>query len=137
MISKQIFSLNFMFLCSLIEEWCRKEESDETGCNINFGHECSLIQQRSLLLFVYTYTYLLQLTKSRVIISTWKNCFEFHAPGGVYLSSVSKPFFKAPFCAASELYFESRLKDSKRYLGMKGLKCESENANEEEKLEPK
>ena len=40
MISKQIFSLNFMFLFSLIEELCRKEESDKTGCNFNFGHEC-------------------------------------------------------------------------------------------------
>ena len=40
MISKQIFSLNFMFLCSLSEELCRKEENDETGCNFNFGHEC-------------------------------------------------------------------------------------------------
>ena len=40
MISKQIFSLNVMFLCSLIEEMCRKEESDKTGCNFNFGHEC-------------------------------------------------------------------------------------------------
>ena len=41
MISKQIFSLNFMFLCSLIENLCRKEESDKTGCNFNFGHECT------------------------------------------------------------------------------------------------
>ena len=31
-----------MFLCSLIEELCRKEESDKTGCNFNFGHECTL-----------------------------------------------------------------------------------------------
>ena len=29
-----------MFLCSLIEELCRKEESDKTGSNFNFGHEC-------------------------------------------------------------------------------------------------
>ena len=29
-----------MFLCSLIEELCRTEESDKTGCNFNFGHEC-------------------------------------------------------------------------------------------------
>ena len=28
-----------MFLCSSIEELCRKEESDKTGCNFNFGHE--------------------------------------------------------------------------------------------------
>ena len=33
-------SLNFMFLCSLIEELCTKEENDKTGCNFNFGHEC-------------------------------------------------------------------------------------------------
>ena len=31
-----------MFLCSLIEELCTKEENDKTGCNINFGHECSI-----------------------------------------------------------------------------------------------
>ena len=29
-----------MFLCSLIEELCAKEENDKTGCNFNFGHEC-------------------------------------------------------------------------------------------------
>ena len=32
-----------MFLCSLIEELCTKEENDKTGCNFNFGHECILI----------------------------------------------------------------------------------------------
>ena len=36
-------SLNFMFLCSLIEELCTKEENDKTGCNFNFGHECILL----------------------------------------------------------------------------------------------
>ena len=40
MISKQIFSLNFMFLYSLIEELCMKEENDKTVCNFNFGQEC-------------------------------------------------------------------------------------------------
>ena len=35
-----MFSLNFMFLCSLIEELCTKDENDETSCNFNFGHEC-------------------------------------------------------------------------------------------------
>ena len=35
-----MFSLNFMFFCSLIEELCTKEENDKTGCNFNFGHEC-------------------------------------------------------------------------------------------------
>ena len=34
MISKQIFSLNFMFLSSLIEELCIKEENDKTGFNL-------------------------------------------------------------------------------------------------------
>ena len=42
MISKQIFSLNFMFLSSLIEELCTKKENDKTGCKLNFGHECNL-----------------------------------------------------------------------------------------------
>ena len=42
MISKQIFSLNFMFLSSLIKELCTKEENDKTGCKLNFGHECSI-----------------------------------------------------------------------------------------------
>ena len=45
MISKQIFSLNFMFLCSSIEELCRKEESDKTGCDFNFGHEYNIANQ--------------------------------------------------------------------------------------------
>ena len=40
MISKQTFSLNFMFLSSLIEELCTKEENDKTGGNFNLGHEC-------------------------------------------------------------------------------------------------
>ena len=35
-----MFSLNFMFLCSLIEELCTKEENGKTSCNFNFGHEC-------------------------------------------------------------------------------------------------
>ena len=38
-----MFSLNFMFLCSLIEELCTKEENDKTSCNFNFGHECILV----------------------------------------------------------------------------------------------
>ena len=29
-----------MFLCSLIEELCTKEENYKTSCNFNFGHEC-------------------------------------------------------------------------------------------------
>ena len=36
-----MFSLNFMSLCSLIEELSTKEENDKTDCNFNFGHECS------------------------------------------------------------------------------------------------
>ena len=32
-----------MFLYSLIEELCTKEETDKTGCNFNFGHECAWI----------------------------------------------------------------------------------------------
>ena len=39
-ISYQMFSLIFMFLCSIIEELCTKEENDKTSCNFNFGHEC-------------------------------------------------------------------------------------------------
>ena len=31
-----------MFLSSLIEELCTKEENDKTGCKLNFGHECTL-----------------------------------------------------------------------------------------------
>ena len=40
MISKQTFSLNFMFLYSLIEELRTKEENAKIGRNFNFGHEC-------------------------------------------------------------------------------------------------
>ena len=32
-----------MFLCSLIEELCTKEENDKTRCNFNFGHESIII----------------------------------------------------------------------------------------------
>ena len=44
-----MFSLNFMFFCSLIEELCTKEENYKTSCNFNFGHECTLKKQNSLL----------------------------------------------------------------------------------------
>ena len=37
-----MFSLNFMFFCSLIEELCTKEENYKTSCNFNFGHECTI-----------------------------------------------------------------------------------------------
>ena len=33
-----------MFLSSLIEELCRKEENGKTGRNFNFGHECKIFQ---------------------------------------------------------------------------------------------
>ena len=32
-----------MFLCSLNEELCAKEENGKTGCNFNFGHECIIL----------------------------------------------------------------------------------------------
>ena len=38
-----MFSLNFMFFCSLIEEWCTKEENYKKSCNFNFGRECILV----------------------------------------------------------------------------------------------
>ena len=38
-----MFSLNFMFFCSLIEELCTKEENYKTSCNFNFGHECRML----------------------------------------------------------------------------------------------
>ena len=53
-----MFSLNFMFLCSLIEELCTKEENDKTSCNFNFRHECikpyvlCITIRRSLLILV-------------------------------------------------------------------------------------
>ena len=40
-----------MFLCSLIEELCIKEENAKTGCNFNFGHECILTIERDALSF--------------------------------------------------------------------------------------
>ena len=41
-----------MFLCSLIEELCTKEENDKTGYKHNFGHECIyIITFESLTLF--------------------------------------------------------------------------------------
>ena len=44
-----------MFLCSLIEELCRKEEGDKTGCNFNFGHECIISFVKNLLTMRKTY----------------------------------------------------------------------------------
>ena len=38
-----MFSLNFMFFCSLIEELCTKEENYKTSCNFNFGHKCKFV----------------------------------------------------------------------------------------------
>ena len=35
-----MFSLNFMFLCLLINKLYTKEENNKTGCNFNFGHQC-------------------------------------------------------------------------------------------------
>ena len=35
-----MFSLNFMFLCSFIEELCTKEGNNKTGCSFNFEHQC-------------------------------------------------------------------------------------------------
>ena len=35
-----MFSFNFMFFCSLIEELCTKEENYKSSCNFNFAHEC-------------------------------------------------------------------------------------------------
>ena len=37
-----MFSLNSMFLCSLIEELYVKEENDKIGCKFNFEHQCIL-----------------------------------------------------------------------------------------------
>ena len=45
MISKQIFSLDFVFLHSLLEELYRKEEKDKTGCSFNFEHQCIYVRQ--------------------------------------------------------------------------------------------
>ena len=55
MISKQIFSFNFMFLCSLIEELCTKEENGKTDSNFNFGHECRIIFVRFLQLMAFIF----------------------------------------------------------------------------------
>ena len=41
-----------MFLCSLIEELCTKEENDKTGCNFNFGHECISTTSQEICLFL-------------------------------------------------------------------------------------
>ena len=30
-----------MFLCSLIEKLCSKEENDKTDCNFHFGNQCN------------------------------------------------------------------------------------------------
>ena len=42
MISKQIFSLNFMFLSLLIKELCTNEENNKVGCTLIFGGQCIL-----------------------------------------------------------------------------------------------
>ena len=35
-------SVNFMFLSSLIEELCTKEENNKVGCTLIFGGQCIL-----------------------------------------------------------------------------------------------
>ena len=35
-----MFSLDFMFFCSLIDELCTKEENTKIGYSFNFEHQC-------------------------------------------------------------------------------------------------
>ena len=47
-----------MFLCSLIEELCTKEENDKTDCNFNFGHECIFVNKfKDLCIFLHRVCY--------------------------------------------------------------------------------
>ena len=43
-----MFSLNFMFFCSSIDELCTKEENYKTSCNFNFGHECNCLKHSEI-----------------------------------------------------------------------------------------
>ena len=40
-----MYSLKFVFFCSLIEELCTKEENYKTSCKFNFGHECNIFHE--------------------------------------------------------------------------------------------
>ena len=39
-------SLNFLFLSSLIEELCTKEENNKAGCTLIFGGQCIFLYYR-------------------------------------------------------------------------------------------
>ena len=54
-----------MFLCSLIEELCTKEENDKTGCNFNFGHVCIISGIES---FVLLNEYILQFKLCKIVL---------------------------------------------------------------------
>ena len=61
-----------MFLCSLTDELCTKEENDKTGCKLNFGHECiSKIQfnnrSRSVASFLYRLIFMKLLSILQII----------------------------------------------------------------------
>ena len=60
-----------MFLWSLIEELCTKEENDKTSWNINFGHECTLfcLSLFKDLFFTLNFAYFLKI-KNRMNLST-------------------------------------------------------------------
>ena len=64
-----MFSLNFMFFCSLIEELCTKEENYKTSCKFNFGHECNIFHEPFCIL-----TYVLHVMISSQALFVYKLC---------------------------------------------------------------
>ena len=58
-----MFSLNFMFFCSLIEELCTKEENYKTSCKFNFRHECICANKKTHFYFKYLQLYFSILVK--------------------------------------------------------------------------
>ena len=58
-----------MFLCSLIEELCTKEENGKTGRNFNFGHECNT---KYVYRWVFQATVITLINLTKTLISyTW------------------------------------------------------------------
>ena len=65
-----------MFLCSLLEELCTKEENDKTGCDFNFGHECIFTWFNKVTMNFNSH-FLYMLLQSQQTVAILKNKFYF------------------------------------------------------------
>ena len=101
-----------MFLCSLIEELCTKEENDKTGCNFNFGHKCILNTIFSLFQFLWF----------SVALLLYRYDSKFRDNDILAISVILKKIFR------HEINFLFRLKN-KFWFKLKNIKVEKNNNN--------